>query len=246
MLYAAVAIAVLVGAAAQRISGMGFALVAAPVLALLLGPFDGVLVVNLCGALSAAALTARVWRGIEWRRFATLVVPAMVALVPGAVIAATLRGPTLQITAGVFLICALTASLAAARLQARARSGPTAIVTGAASGLMSAVAGTSGPPMTIYAVLTRWDQRAFAATLQPFFVVLGVSSFVGKSVLAGGIPTEYSPWLWGAVVLSMAVGLLVGDVVARRIDPRVARMAVIVISYVGGLVVVFGGIRDLL
>ena len=41
--------AVLIGSSMQRITGMGFALVAAPFLVLLLGPIDGVIVVNVCG-----------------------------------------------------------------------------------------------------------------------------------------------------------------------------------------------------
>jgi hypothetical protein len=38
-----IGVAVMAGAIAQRVSGMGFALVVAPVLVLLIGPFDGVL-----------------------------------------------------------------------------------------------------------------------------------------------------------------------------------------------------------
>jgi uncharacterized membrane protein YfcA len=52
---APVLVAVFVGAVAQRVTGLGFALVVAPVLVILLGPFDGVMIVNLCSVLSASA-----------------------------------------------------------------------------------------------------------------------------------------------------------------------------------------------
>jgi uncharacterized membrane protein YfcA len=54
--------AVVLGAGMQRITGMGFALVATPFLVLLLGPVEGVVLVNLCGAVTAGAIIFRVAR----------------------------------------------------------------------------------------------------------------------------------------------------------------------------------------
>ena len=68
------------GAIAQRVSGMGFALVVAPVLVLLIGPFDGVLMVNICGAASALMVVTRVWREISWKHYFLLAIPAVAAL----------------------------------------------------------------------------------------------------------------------------------------------------------------------
>jgi uncharacterized protein len=57
------AAAVSVGAGTQRITGLGFALVAAPFLVLLLGPFTGVLVVNVLGVAASVLVLVQVRRG---------------------------------------------------------------------------------------------------------------------------------------------------------------------------------------
>ena len=64
---------------------MGFALIAAPVLILLVGPFDGVLLVNLGGAVSSLIVLVRVWRNVDWRQFRRLVIPAVLTIIPGCI-----------------------------------------------------------------------------------------------------------------------------------------------------------------
>ena len=46
-MFVLVLIAVIAGALAQRIAGLGFGLLVSPVLVVLLGPFDGVMIINL-------------------------------------------------------------------------------------------------------------------------------------------------------------------------------------------------------
>lgn len=236
-----IALAVVIGAVAQRVSGMGFALTAAPVLVLLIGPFDGVLLVNLAGAASASIVISRVWRSIDWRQFGLLTVPALAAIIPGAYISVLLGGPALQITIGVILILALTISLLINRAEKTVARTPAALVSGAASGFMSATAGVGGPGVGVYAVLTRWEHRSFAATIQPFFVSLGVTSFVVKVVLSGeGLP-DYEWWLWPLIIACTLVGLGFGEWLSRFISVRAARISVIVISYLGGVAAILDG-----
>ena len=240
-----IGLAVILGAMAQRVSGMGFALVAAPVLVLLVGPFDGVLMVNICGAASASLVLTRVWRHVDWGQYTRLVVPALLAIIPGSIVSVLLGGPALQITIGALLIVALTASLLVHRSGRLFARTPTAIGAGAASGFMSATAGISGPAAGIYGILTGWEHRAFAATLQPFFVTLGTSAFIGKIIANGGRFPDYDWWLWVVVIVCTLVGLTAGEFFARRISAHIARRVVIAISYLGGIVAIVDGVAAL-
>jgi uncharacterized protein len=244
--FAFIALAILIGAMAQRVSGMGFALTAAPVLVLLIGPFDGVLLVNLAGAVSAGIVISRVWRNIDWRQFALLTIPALIAIIPGAYISVVLGGPALQITVGAILVVALTISLLINRAEKTVAQRPAALLTGVASGFMSATAGIGGPGVAVYAVLTRWEHRSFAATIQPFFVLLGLTSFVTKVVLSErGLP-DYDWWVWPLIIGCTVVGLALGEWVAKFISVHIARMTVIVISYLGGTAAIIDGLFDAL
>lgn len=245
-MFAFIALAILIGAMAQRVSGMGFALTAAPVLVLLIGPFDGVLLVNLAGAVSAGIVISRVWRNIDWRQFALLTIPALIAIIPGAYISVLLGGPALQITVGVILVVALTISLLIHRAEKVVPRTPAALLSGVASGFMSATAGIGGPGVAVYAVLTRWEHRTFAATIQPFFVMLGLTSFITKVVLSEqGLP-DYEWWVWPLVIVCTLIGLTLGEWVSKIVSVRAARITVIAISYLGGVAAIVDGLFDAL
>jgi uncharacterized membrane protein YfcA len=80
VLFAVVLIAVVAGAMAQRVAGLGFGLMVSPVLVVLLGPLDGVMIVNACGATSSLLILFRVWRDVDWWRYLGLIVPGFVGL----------------------------------------------------------------------------------------------------------------------------------------------------------------------
>ncbi len=243
---ALVVFSVLLGAFAQRITGMGFALVVSPALVIILGPFDGVLVVNVCAVLSSLLIMPRVWRHIEWRTFGWLVVPAVLAIVPGSLLAATLGGPELQLGVGILVIVALTVSLVVTRTAHTVSRRPAAIVAGAASGFMNTAAGVGGPALSVYAVLTRWPQAQFAATLQPYFVVIGSTSLLTKLAFSGGALPELDAASWLFIVIALLAGLGLGELLHTRISHHAARTAVIWIAYLGGSAALVDGALQLL
>ncbi|SDR98746.1 sulfite exporter TauE/SafE family protein [Microterricola viridarii] len=243
---ALVVVSVLVGAFAQRITGMGFALVVSPALVIILGPFDGVLIVNLCGVLSSLLIIPRVWRHIEWRTLVWLAVPALLAIVPGSLLAANLAGPQLQIGVGLLVIAALTASLVVTRTAQTVPRRPAAIVAGAASGFMNTAAGVGGPALSVFAVLTRWPQAQFAATLQPYFVLIGSTSLLTKFAFSGGTLPALDAASWVFVVVALVAGLGLGELLHTRISHHAARVAVIWIAYAGGAVALIDGTLKLL
>ena len=221
---------------------MGFALVVSPALVLLLGPFDGVIVVNACGAISAALILTRVWRDVQWKTFALLVIPAVIAIIPGALVATTLPPATLEIGIGVLLIVVLTISLMVTRARVTITSPVAAVGAGFASGFMNVTAGIGGPAISVYAVLSRWHQTAFAATMQPFLVVVASTSFASKLAFSGGEEISLDWWMWVLIGAAVILGLVAGEALAKRVPHTVARRAVIVIAYLGGCVAIVHGL----
>lgn len=68
---------IMLGASVQRLAGIGFALVSAPALVLLLGPAEGVVLSNCAaGAISAIGLASS-WREVRLAAMAPLVVAAV-------------------------------------------------------------------------------------------------------------------------------------------------------------------------
>ncbi|TFD91191.1 sulfite exporter TauE/SafE family protein [Cryobacterium serini] len=237
--------AVLVGSSMQRITGMGFALVAAPFLVLLLGPVDGVIVINACGALTASIILMRVFRQVDWRRYSLLAVCAVVGIVPGSYILQFVSVAWLEISIGVLVAAGLTISVSLGRVVVRDRLG-FRVMAGLTSGFMNTTAGVGGPAVSIYAIATGWPQRSFAATMQPYFLTIGLASLASKFGLGSADLPQLPVLVWVFIGCACIVGLIVGDRLSTVIEPHVARRLLVVVAYLGSFATIVRGVLELL
>ncbi|MFC9836351.1 TSUP family transporter [Rhodococcus sp. NPDC127530] len=244
LLGAAVAAAVMVGAVLQRLSGTGLALVSAPLLTLLLGPATGVLLVNICSICSAALIFGVVRRDVDWRRYRMLTAAATLGVLPGAVLVAAVPASWLALVVGVSVLVGLTATVLARRRLCHHGDRRTPVVAaGFVSGLMNTTAGVAAPPVTIYALATRWPQQAFAATLQPFFLTVAGLSMATK--LASGGAVHIDPRLGLTAAAALLVGVKIGSTLTGRVDPAHARTVAVALAYVGAAATVLRAVTSL-
>lgn len=232
------ALAVLAGASAQRLTGMGFALVASPLLVLLLGPNDGVTLTQVNGLAVSALLLVSVWRDVEWRTLAWILPAALVGMVPGLWLVRALPGSVLQILVGTMVILALLATISSERARVfKGRAGATG--AGFLSGFMNMIAGLGGPAIVLYRLSVNWAQAPFVATLQVYFVALS-----GATVAARGVP-DLSAVTWGVIAAALVAGLVIGEVLARLVPERIARLLTVAVAMLGGVATVIKGIASL-
>ena len=236
---ALVAAVVLTGAATQRVAGMGFGLVSAPLLVLILGPFTGILLTNALGVVTSLIVLTQVWRQVDLRRLALLAPASLVAILPGAWVALTVPSAPLAIIVGSLTFSALLGVLLSERL--RVFRGPAgAISAGALSGFMSASAGVGAPPITLYALSSRWDHRSFVGTAQLFFAMTAAASLTAK-----GGPPSLPASTWAFVLGALLLGVLIGGRLSRHISAHRARAIMVGLALAGSLTTVAKGIIDL-
>ncbi|HCM94785.1 sulfite exporter TauE/SafE family protein [Glutamicibacter arilaitensis] len=233
------AAAVFVGASTQRISGMGFALVSSPFLVMVLGPHEGVMLVNLLGACSSLLIFAQVFRQVEYKKVLILLIPAMLMTLPGAWVAAALDGPLLSVIISIMVILALASSFMIRNLP-MGQSKSLAVGAGAVSGFMSVTAGVSGPAIAGYAIASRWPQAQFAISVQLYFLVLSLTSLAAK----GGMPQLH--WQqWAGCFAAMVVGILLGNFLAPKIPAKYSRAFVVLIAFSGAVSLMVNGFMAL-
>lgn len=237
---AALAGATFLGASTQRISGVGFALVASPFLVMLLGPFNGVLLVNVLGTLTALLVFVQVFRTVEYRRVFLMMGPAVVAVVPGSWVATHAPAPVLSVLIGAMVIIALAVSLTVRQLGVlQGRLG--AAAAGFVSGFMNVTAGVGGPAVTVYALATRWKHAAFATSAQLYFFGVGLASLLAKHALP-----QLGGGQWAACSLALAAGIAAGNWLGPKIPTSASRAAVVVLAFVGAAIILVQGSLALL
>ena len=233
------ALAVLAGAVAVRTTGMGFALLSSPFLVMALGPFEGILVTNVCGIVAALLNLTAVHADLDWRRAASVIPAGVVGTVPGALLVLWLPAPVLAISISLLVIVGLLFTLASRRLQVP-NSPWVGVGGGFASGLMNVTAGVGGPGLVVYALATQWEHRRFAATAQLHFAVLGVAALIAK----WSLPTLPLTG-WAVLLALLVVGLVGGNVLARWVHGARAMRWVIVIAMAGALMSLTQGLLQL-
>lgn len=232
------ACAVALGAATQRLTGMGFALVASPLLVLLIGPDTGVSLLQVLGVITSMIVLTGVWRDVDWPVLPWLVVSAAIGIVPGAWLARSLSRPLLEVVVGALVVVGLGVTLGSSRARVFTGRGGAAGV-GLLSGFMNATAAVGGPPMVLYQLSSGWSHRVFVATVQVYFVFL--SSF---TLAARGLP-RLPLAAWITAVAAMFAGILVGDRLIGRVSEATARRLMVAVALAGGVATMVKGVLAL-
>lgn len=237
-----VGVAVAVGACLQRISGMGVGLIAAPVLSLLLGPVDGILLVNLLAVINAATNTWGMRADVDWKKFAPIALALIFGVVPGTWVVANAPTNVLLVLVGALLLLALSVVTLGKRYVPRVEGVVPAAASGVIGGFMNTLAGVAGPAITVYAVAARWPQRVYAATLQPIFLVAGTLSFTVKVFAGAADVTGIEPALWVATLAALVIGIGAGKRLAPHVPPATAHRIALGLAFAGGVTALVRGL----
>lgn len=231
LLIALAALSIAVGAMAQAVTGMGFALVAAPALMALLGPRDGVIIVVLLGALAGLLPLSREWRSVRVKDAGILLLPILVATPVFAMAMAGVDTAVVSAAAGVGVITGVLL-LARGASWSWFRGVPGAIAAGVASTALNVVGGVGGPPIGMYAANNDWGPSQSRATLQFVFLVQNLITAIAVGVLA--------PASW--MVVALFAGTVLGMAIVARVPARAARLAVLLVAGFGGASLVLASV----
>jgi uncharacterized membrane protein YfcA len=222
------ALAVAVGAAAQSVSGIGFALVGGPLLFTVFGAREGVRVAVVLSMVVNVAVLAREHRAVMWRRVSPVLVAALLST-PFLVWALSDVHPrALRFAAGAVVVAG-AALVAAGRTRDTGTGG--GVVAGLASATMNVLASAGGPAVAVYATGAGWDPARLRATLQAYFLALNV-----VTLLTLGAP-DWSLSQAGVLVGCLLIGSVGGAVLASRVSTELARRVTLALAAAGGLAV---------
>ena len=195
--------------------GFGDALIAMPLLAMIVDVKIATPLVALGASTIAVVILLRAWRQVDIKATWRLVVSTLIGIPLGLLFLKTAPESAVKAVLGVVLIGFGLYNLITPRLP-NLTSEALSFVFGFAAGILGGAYNMNGPPVVIYGVLRRWSPERFRATLQGYFLPTGGTILISHGLAGLWTPTVLRLYLYALPVIVSAV--LVGGVVNKRVS----------------------------
>jgi uncharacterized membrane protein YfcA len=212
--------------------GFGEALVAVPLLALVM-PVQVVAPLAVLVSITVATIVViQDWRQVHLRSAGWLIASTLFGIPLGLWLLKTVPESIVKTILGVFIIAFALYSLVGRKPELH--NDRLAPVFGFTAGILGGAYGMNGPPLVVYGLLRRWTPVQFRATLQGYFLVASIVGMAGYAVTGLWTQTVTRYFL-----LSLPLALLatvLGRAVHRRLSSARFLIAVnIGLAFIGAL-----------
>jgi uncharacterized membrane protein YfcA len=194
--------------------GFGDAVLALPLLALLLGLTTATPLVTLLSFTLAVGILLTSWREVAFRAILPLVAAAAVGIPIGVLVLTRVEGVWLLRGLGLFLIAFGLYRTLRPTLP-KVEHPLLAVVLGFLGGVLGGAYGTNGPPAVLFGSLRRWPPETFRATMQGYFLITLAAILIGHAL--GGLWSAEVWRLYGLSLPLVAVAVVLGRALNRRI-----------------------------
>ena len=224
-----------VGAFVRSAVGFGDALIAMPVLTLLVGLTVASPLIALISVLIATVILIQAWQMVDLKAASRLIVTTFVGIPLGVYVLKLAPVRLMETVLGLIVIGFGLYNLLTPRLP-QLQNQRLAYLFGLLAGILGGAYNTSGPPVVIYGVLRRWPPERFRATMQSYFLPTGLVVMISHGV-AGLWTAEVWRFVgYGAPVVLTAV-YLGGKVAARVSQGQFDRIIYLFLVIIGLLLI---------
>jgi uncharacterized membrane protein YfcA len=197
--------------------GFGEALVAVPLLALLMPVEVAVPLAVLVSITVAGIVVAQDWRHVQLRSAAWLILSTLFGIPLGLLLLTAVADFIVKAILAVIILGFSTYCLLSRELV-QLRDDRLAWVFGLAAGALGGAYGMNGPPLVIYGALRRWPPEHFRATLQGYFLPASLVGMAGYW-LAGLWVADVTRYYLLSLPVALAA-ILLGRLANRRMNHR--------------------------
>ena len=224
----------------QASVGFGFALVAMPLLALMLDVQSTAALTALCAFALSASMLARHWRAINIMEASGLIVSAIAGVPFGVALLAYAPRTVVLVLLGLLIASFSLYSLTTPKLL-ELKNRRWRFVAGFFGGVLGGAYNASGPPVVLYAAMRRWRPEKFLAVIQAFFVPVTFGTAAGH-----GLAGFWTQEIFAAFAFSLPAILaatFIGARIAARLSIENLSKAVYGLCFVLGLLIIATALR---
>jgi uncharacterized membrane protein YfcA len=195
--------------------GFGNALIAMPLLILLLGVKSATPLVALIGIVIAVLMLFKEWRQLELKDTLYLLLSSLAGIPVGLFFLVSFPETIVNGILGLVLIGFGGFSLLGLKLP-KIENRFLALPFGFISGIFGGAYNANGPPVVIYGLLRSWNKEKFRATLQGYFLVTGVVISAGHGL--SGLWTRQILIYFLASVPVVVLGVVAGEKTTSKVS----------------------------
>jgi hypothetical protein len=193
--------------------GFGEALVAVPLMALVVPVEVAAPVAVLVSITVAFLVIVQDWRQVHVRSAAWLVLPTMLGIPLGLMLLRTVSEPVVKAILGTVIVGFSAHSLLSHKHR-ELKNDKFAWLFGFGAGVLGGAYGMNGPPLVIYGSLRRWSPQHFRATLQGYFLPASLAGLFGYRLAGLWTPAVNQFYLLSLPLVVLATFL--GRAINRR------------------------------
>lgn len=223
----------------QGISGFGSALLAMPLLVLVMDVREAVTLSPLNGLIINIFMAVQHKSHLDWRKILPLIVGCLPGIYVGVTILKNVDSAIIKCSLGIFIISYALYCLVGRWGKKRVSKG-WAYVAGFATGTIGSAFSAGGPPSIIYVTLTGWKKDEIKATLAVLFLFTTVMALVAHSLT--GLTTPRVLTFYAFTALPVLGGAFLGVQLSKRIATK-TYLAIIHYLLIGmGVMLVVSGL----
>jgi len=213
---------VLLSAAVQGFTGLGFGLVGMAFCTMLVGPRNANVLWTLLALLLVGSMAIRMRRQVAWRLVGWMALGSLVGIPVGVRVLATGSPLLLRRIIGGAIMAFAAYSLVNPRFKKRKIPAAWGTISGTVGGFFGGVTNTSGPPLVIFLLLLGLEKDRMKATLAACFAFNATYKLVVLVAWTGLVSGEHilSAALLGAPLLA---GMAGGMYAARFVSTETMR-----------------------
>jgi len=212
--------------------GFGEALIAVPLLALLMPVKVAAPVAALVSITVAAVVVVQDWKHVHVRSASWLVLSTLVGVPIGLLLLT--RAPE-RVVKSLLALVIIAFSLQAMRARGwRLGTDRLAWIFGLMAGVLGGAYGMNGPPLAVYGALRGWSPGQFRATLQGYFLPASAAGMLGYWMV--GLWTPPVTRLYLTSIPAVATAIVIGRLLNQRMSSHRFIFAIYIGLVVTGLV----------
>lgn len=224
----------------QTITGFGYALSAAPLLALILGPKDAVMFVLFTGIITKLTLLCRLWHQSSFSAISLLFAASLAGALPGAYVLKIVSNDTLKLAIGLMLIVITFAMARDFRVTIREPRLAQTIV-GVISGFLATTTSLSGPPVVMYYLNEQLNKETIRANLTRYFILSNAASLV-LSYFFGTLKPELLAANTLICLPAIVLGVGLGEKLFTKFNADIFKKLALAVIAASAVISIFSGL----